>query len=194
MLLFLPLGLAAFGLRHAVLSKGADTEIPLERSVFVRWPIAVTLLVWLSLGSEITMPLLPAPLGALRGFVLALVMLQIYPVLATERPMAAVRALQWLMLLVALEPLRTIFIEGTPVGRLTNVAVAVAGILFVRRYIQAIRTLPIEEQPRFVLPTIWIAGFTGLSFLWRLSLIPTALRILRNARSTPRSASFLSLQ
>ena len=163
-LLFLPLGLAAFGLRHSVLSKGADTEIPLERSVFVRWPIAVTLLVWLSLGPEITMPQLPAPLGALRGFILALVMLRIYPVLATERPMAAVRALQWLMLLVALEPVRTIFIEGTPVGRLTNVAIAVAGLLFVRRYIQAIRTLSVEEQPRFVLPTIWIAGFAGLSF------------------------------
>ncbi len=164
-LLFFPLGLAVFGLRQAVLSKGVDTEIPLERSVFVRWPVAVTLLIWLSLGPEITMPLLPSALGSLRGFVLALALLRIYPVLATERPIAAVRALQGILLLAALESVRTVFIEGTPTGRLTNVALALAGILLVRRYIQAIRTLSDEEQPRFVLPTIWFAWFAGFGFV-----------------------------
>ncbi len=163
-LLLLPLGLSVFGLRRAVLSKGPDTEISLGRSVFVRWPVAVTLLIWLSLGPEITMPLLPSVLGQLRGLVLALVLLRIFPVLAHERPLAAVRALQGLFVLAALEPLRTIFVEGTPSGRFANVAMALAGILFVHRYIQAVRSLPDEERPRFVLPVIWIAGFVGIGF------------------------------
>ncbi len=167
-LLLLPLGLAVFGLRRAVLSKGAETEIPLGRSVFVRWPVAVTLLIWLSLGPEITMPLLPSALGQMRGLVLALVMLRIFPLIAHERPIAAVRALQGLFVLVALEPLRTTFIEGTPLGRLTNVAIALAGILFVRRYVQAIRTLSDEEQPSFVLPAIWIAWLVGFGFVLAL--------------------------
>jgi small-conductance mechanosensitive channel len=168
-LLLVPLGLAVFGLQRAVLNKGADTEIPLGRSVFVRWPIAVTLLIWLSLGPEITMPLLPAPLGSLRGLVLTLVLLRIYPVLATERPRAAVQSLQGLFVLVALEPIQTVFVEGTATGRLTNVIVALAGIWFVRRYTQAIHTLAPEEQPHFLLPATWYAGFVGFGFA--LSLI-----------------------
>ncbi len=163
-LLFFPLGLAVFGLRRAILSKGADTEIPLERSVFVRWPIAVTLLIWLSLGPEITMPLLPSVLGQMRGLVLTLVLLRIFPVIFHERPTASVRALQGLFVLIALEPVRTIFLEGTPFGRFTHVAMTLAGMLFVHRYIQAIRTLPDEEQPRLGLPATWYAGFVGLSF------------------------------
>lgn len=132
-LIFAVLLVAMARLRRSITDRGATaTDI-----LLVRYPFAVTLLIWSLVGPLLTLPSLPVGIALLRGLVVIVVLWRILPVLVGAAELAPLRMLLALTILLLLQ---VTLLDGGWYARILMLLLGMITLLVFRWLARAVRS------------------------------------------------------
>lgn len=132
--IFLLLLVAVYRLRRSLLNLSDGKDPRAADQLLIRYPVAVTLLVWTLVGPFLLLPEMPAGLELLRGLLDTILLWRLLPALV---PPGQIRALTLLLLLSAAFILQLALLGDPWFGRFINLVVGVVAIPLVVRLARA---------------------------------------------------------
>ena len=132
--------------RPAIVKRAEESDIDLAQRAFIERPVALAVLLWAVLGPELLLPQAPLAIGVVRGFIVALALWRMLPVIL---PGAGRKSITGLLILFVAGALIEIVPLSDLALRILLLAIAAAAIYFFAEFRRALANAPTAER------TVW---------------------------------------